>query len=189
LGGCQYDAVVLVANHEVPWDIVNVSIASLVVSMVAVLAATASAFFARGQVREMRRQVREMRRQFDESGPRVKLEDLSAGFRAGNPDVGVPVMLSLSNQGRGTARVKSLVLTMFKGEHLTSGAILALREHEARPKPPFDLAGLDSARWTIAWDWLCQQAAERGFDLIEPSVLLGDGTKVTCPPILVPTSR
>jgi hypothetical protein len=163
---------------------------SLIVAVVAVVVAAASAFFAQRQVKAMKDQVREMQRQFDESGPRVELEDVSAKYRAENPEAGMPVLLTLTNRGRGTARVKRLRFSMYKGELLVTGTVfLDLPESMIKPEPPFDLLGLDKIEWGINWEWLCGQGRTHGFDRLRPEIELGDGTKVRCTPILMPPSE
>jgi hypothetical protein len=165
----------------------TMGLTSLIVAIVAMLVAAVSAFFARSQAKAMREQVQEMKRQFDESGPRVELEDVSAKYRAENPRVGMPVLLILTNRGRGTARVKQLRFSMYKGESLVAGTrvFLDLPESMIEPKPPFDLLGLDKIVWAINWARLCDEGRTHEFDRLQPEVELGDGVAVRCTPILM----
>jgi hypothetical protein len=158
------------------------AIAALVISIVAALAAGASALYIRAQVKEMRRQ-------FELTGPIIEVSG-HVGLPIGDAPAWLGTLRSVkvTNKGRGEAVVQGWGFGV-EGPGGKVGVINGpLQPSKIGPDLPHTVKGLDSAIWNLDQDFLERRASRDGYETLRPFVDLGDGTRVegTASPIRLP---
>lgn len=148
------------------------AIAALAISIVAALAAGASALYIRAQVKEMRRQ-------FELTGPIIEVSG-SVGLPIGDAPAWIGTLRSVkvTNKGRGEAVVQSWGFGL-EGPGGKVGVIAGpIEPTKIGPDLPHTVKGLDTAIWNIDQDSLERRASRDGYETMRPFVDLGDGTRV-----------
>lgn len=149
------------------------AIISLVIAVIAVGAAAASAWYSHSQVAEMRRQ-------FEQSGPLIAVTS-STGIPVNLGTERLQTGVTATNSGRGDANIRNWGFTVDvpggKGGLIFGG----MSGQTLGPKLPCVLAGLNSETWFIDREGLRQAVAEKGGTNVRPFVDLGNGTRIHGP--------
>lgn len=152
------------------------AIVSLIVAVIAVGVAAASAWYSHSQVAEMRRQ-------FEQSGPLIEVTS-STGIPIGLGTNRLQTGVTVTNKGRGDANIRNWGFTMTcPGEKQGCLILGTMYPLSFGPTIPHVVSGLDEATWFMDRDGLREAIAQKGGSNVRPFVNLGDGTQVLGPEI------
>jgi|GEM_PF-4567969 len=155
-------------------------IASLVIAIVASIAAAASVVYSRLQVREMGRQLAETKRQFELSGPMIEVE-AKVGIPFGPVGTSaIQLGVKVTNRGRGASSIQSWGFSVDDGEGKPIGDVIGpLQVGTIGPPMPHLLQGLHSESWMMDRELLREGVLAKSGRFVRPFADLGDGTRVT----------
>lgn len=152
------------------------TLASLIIAIIAVAAAAASAWYSHSQVAEMRHQ-------FEISGPLVEVSS-STGIPTGAGIDRLQAGVTATNKGRGQANIRNWGFTMDCPGKGQAGVIFGtMYGHALGPRVPYVLAGLNSETWFMDRDGLRQAIALQSGSNVRPFVDLGDGSRIHGPAV------
>jgi hypothetical protein len=152
------------------------ALASLIVAILAFVAAGASAYYARVQARESRRQ-------FEESGPKVSVTCTDAELDVGGVWTRA-IAVTARNDGRGPVTISGWGLRFrtddvdeelrLTGQRLQKGELTPLG-----PAVPCELGGLNSVSWKAPLGAVASRLRDANAHSLRPYVQLGTGDEMS----------